>query len=124
MAGFAGEASEVHGKEDRVGSDEGAPEVETAEGFGEESAGMVAGSGDKWEPVVGCGVESEDAGHGHDEMEMGYDEEGVVQVLIENRLGEDGAGKASGNEEGDEAEGEEHCGGVLRAAAPCGCEPA
>ena len=41
MAGFAGEAGEVHGEEDGVGSDEGAPEVEVAEGFGQEAAGVL-----------------------------------------------------------------------------------
>ena len=46
MAGFAGEAGEVHGEEDGVGSDEGAPEVEAAKGFGHEAAGVVVGGGD------------------------------------------------------------------------------
>ena len=102
VAGFAGEAGEVHGEEGGVGAEEGDPEVQLAEGFGE---GAVE---EQREPVVGGAEEAEDAGHGHDEVEVGDDEEGVVEVLVEDGLGEDGAGEASGDEEGDEAEGEEH----------------
>jgi len=35
VAGFSGEAGEVHGEEGGVGTEEGGPEVELAEGFGE-----------------------------------------------------------------------------------------
>ena len=106
VAGFSGEAGEMHGEEGGVGSDDGEPEVEAAEGFGHEAAGCLGGM--SGEPVVGGGEEAEDGGHGHDEVEVGDDEEGVVEVLVEDGLGEDGAGEASGDEEGDEAEGEEH----------------
>ncbi len=124
MAGFAGQAGEMHGEEDGVSSDEGAPEVEMAERLGQETAGMTVGGGEEGEPVVGRGVEAEDAGHCHDEVKVGDDEEGVVEVLVENWLGEDGAGEASGDEEADEAEGEEHWGFVGRAGTPGGGEPA
>ncbi len=120
VAGFAGETGEVHGEEDGVGSDEGEPEVEVAEGFGEEASGVFAGGGEEREPIVGCGVEGEDSGHGHDEVEVGDDEGRVVEVLVEYGLGEDGAGEASCDEEADEAEAEEHCGGVTRLGAPDG----
>ena len=86
--------------------------------------GWVRVRGDEGEPVVGRGEEAEDAGHRHDEVEVGDDEEGVVQVLVENGLGEDGAGEAAGDEEGDEAEGEEHRRLVAGAGAPDGGEPA
>ena len=108
---FACQAGQVHGKEDCVGSDQGGPEVEAAEGFGHETARARARCGDERKPVVGRRVETEDAGHRHDEVEVGYDEEGVVEVLVEDWLCEDGAGEASGDEEADEAEGEEHWGG-------------
>ena len=113
----------MHGQENGVGADEGAPEVKATEGFGEEAAGVFVGGGDQREPVVGCGVEGEDAGHGHNEVEVGDDEEGVVEVFVQYGLGQDGAGEASGDEEADEAEAEEHGGGVLRATAPGGGEP-
>ncbi len=85
---------------------------------------MRCGGGDEGEPVVGGGEEGEDSGHRHDEVEVGDDEDGVVEVFIQNWLGEDGAGEASGDEERDEAEGEEHGCGVLRLRAPDGGEPA
>src|SRR5580704_6244656 len=47
VAGFAGEAGEMHGEEDGVGTGEGEPEVEVAEGLGEEAAGVSAGSGEQ-----------------------------------------------------------------------------
>ena len=94
--------------------------MKVAERFGEKTAGVVAGGGEEREPVVGCGVEGEDPGHGHDEVEVGDDEEGVVEVLVEYGLGEDGAGEPSRDEETDEAEAEEHGGGVARLGAPDG----
>src|SRR6266851_4571337 len=118
VAGLSGEAGEMHGEEGRVGSDDGEPEVEAAEGFGHQTPSYER------EPIVGCGEEAEDAGHGHDEVEVGDDEDGVVEVLVQNGLGEDGAGKTTGDEERDEAEGEEHGGGVVRLRAPGGGEPA
>ena len=54
---------------------------------------------------------------------MGDYEEGVVEVLVKNWLSEDGTSETSGNEERDEAKREEHRGGVLRTAAPGGCNP-
>ena len=124
VAGFAGEAGKVHGKEGVVGAEEGEPEVPAAEALGQETAGSVSRGGEQGEPVVGGGEEAEDSGHGHDEVEVRDDEEGVVEVLVEYGLREHGAGEASNDEERDEAEGEEHRRGVLRARAPDGGDPA
>ena len=49
---------------------------------------------------------------------MGYHKIGIVQILIEDRLGKNGSGEAAGDEEGDETEGEEHGCGVDGAGAP------
>ena len=89
VAGFGGQAGEVHGEEGGVGAKQGSPEVELAEGFGE---GAVEEQGG---PVVRRAEETEDAGHGHDEVKVGDDEEGVVEVLVEDGLGEDGAGESA-----------------------------
>ena len=59
-------------------------------------------------PVIDAGKEREDASHGHDEMEVSDDEEGVVQIGVERGLGEDGAGESASNEEGDESQREKH----------------
>ena len=56
-------------------------------------------------------------------MEVGDDEEGVVEIGVEGGLGEDGAGESAGNEEGEEAEGEEHGGREPDAAAEEHDEP-
>ena len=120
VAGFSGKAGDVHGEEGSVGTEDGSPEVDLAEGLGHEARGAGCNGGDLGKPVVRCGEEAEDAGHGHDEVEVGDDKEGVVEVLVENWLGEDGAGKASGDKEGDEAEGEEHRRGVLGLRTPDG----
>src|ERR1700729_1738522 len=84
MPGLAGEAGQGHGQEGRVPSDKGEPEVEAAEGLGHEAGGLAALGGYQGEPVVRRGEESEDSGHRHDEVEVGDDEEGVVEVLVEN----------------------------------------
>ncbi len=118
VAGFAGEAGEMHGDKGGIGTEERAPEVELAEGLGE------AAAEEDGCPVVGGAEEAEDAGHRHDEVEVGDDKKGVVEVLVEDGLGEDGAGEAAGDEERDEAEGEEHGGGDLRARSPDHGEPA
>lgn len=120
MAGFARESGEMHGEEDGVRADEGEPEVPAAEGFGHEAAGVVRGGSEEWEPIVGGGIEAEDAGHCHDEMEVGDDKGGVVEVLVEDGLGEDRAGESSCDEQTDEAEAEEHGGGVLGFGTPDG----
>src|SRR6185369_577278 len=78
------------------------------------------GGGELREPVVDGGEESDDSSHGHDEVKMADDEGGVVQVLVEDRLGEDRTGKASRDEERDEAERKEHRRGVAWTRAP-GC---
>ena len=119
VAGFAGQAREVHGKKCRVGEEECQPEVPLAEALGEDAAVR-----EQREPVVSGAEEAEDSGHGHDEVEVGDDEEGVVQILVEDGLGEDGAGEAAGDEERDEAEREEHRRGERRPRAPGGREPA
>ena len=82
VAWFASQAGQVHGEKDRVGSDEGGPEMEAAEGFGHQAARARARRGDEGKPVVGRRVEAEDAGHCHDEMKVGDDEEGVVEVFV------------------------------------------
>jgi len=120
VTGFSSKAGEVHWEEDGVGSDRGAPEVKASEGFRHQAAGMLAGGRHEREPVVDRGIEAKDAGHCHDEVEVSDDEKGVVEILIQNWLGEDWASETSGDEEADEAESEEHCGGVLRFGAPNG----
>ena len=124
VAGLAFEAGDMHREEGGVSADEGSPEVDAAEGLGHEAPRSRGSGCDLREPVVGGGEEAEDSGHGHDEVEVSDNEEGVVKVLIQDWLSEDGAGEASGDKEGDEAEGEEHRGLVLGTAAPDGGEPA
>lgn len=77
VAGLSGQPGEAHRQEGVVRAVEGEPEVPAAEAFGEEATAT-----DEGEPVVGGGEEAEDACHGHDEMEVGDDEGGVVQVFI------------------------------------------
>ena len=66
----------MHGEKGGVGTEDGEPEVTFAEALGELAVE------DEREPVVGGAEESEDAGHRHDEVEVGDDEEGVVEVLV------------------------------------------
>ena len=123
MTGLASETGEMHGQKCGVSSEQCEPEVEAAQGLGHETCWFSALGSYLRKPVIGGGEEGEDSGHRHDEMEVGHDEEGVVEVLVEDGLGEDGTGEASGDEERDEAEREEHCGGVLWAAAPSSGDP-
>ncbi len=118
VAGLAGQPGEVHGEKGAVGGKKGEPEVPFAEALGK---GLADEQG---RPVIRGAEQAEHAGHGHDEMEMRDDEERVVEVLIQDGLGEDRAGEAAGNEERDEAEGEEHGRGEARARAPDGGQPA
>jgi hypothetical protein len=123
MTWLASEAGQVHRQEGGVSSEQCEPEVEAAQGLGHETCWFSAMGGNLRKPVISRGEEGEDSGHCHDEMEVSHDEEGVVEVLVEDGLGEDWAGEASGDEERDEAEREEHCGGVLWAAAPSSGDP-
>src|SRR5215469_4584250 len=122
MARLASKAGEVHGEESEVGEAECEPEMPLAEAFRHEAAGEAKTCGNERKPVIRGGEETKDSGHGHDEVEVGDDEERVVEIFVEDGLSENGAGEASGDEERDEAEGEEHGCGELRAGAPDGCD--
>ena len=49
-------------------------------------------------PVIKSTEKTEDAGHRHDEVEMGDDEKGVVEILVEDGLRENGAAEPAGDE--------------------------
>src|SRR5262249_22284236 len=102
----------MHRDEGGVGAEKGDPEVELAQALIHEP------TEDSREPEVDAGERGEASGHGHDQVEVGDNEVGVVQVAIQAWLREDRAGESAGYEERDEADGEQHGGSELNAAAP------
>ena len=79
---------------------------------------------DQRRPVIGAAEQPEDPRHGHDEVKMGDDEEGVVQVFVEDGLREDRAAESAGHEQRNEAKSEEHGRRKTWARAPHRCQPA
>src|ERR1700739_358424 len=70
----------MHGHENAVHAEEGEPEMPFAESFVHHPAEHFG------EPEVSPGEDPEERGHGHNEMEMGNNEVGGVQIGVERRL--------------------------------------
>ena len=100
-ADVAGEAQIVHRHEDAVDADEGEPEMQFAERLVHHAADHLRA------PEIRAGEDAEDGGDGHDEVEMGDDEVGGVQVGVNGRLREEEAADAAADEDGNESEAEE-----------------
>src|SRR3954451_23667343 len=95
VARLACQTGEVHRQKRCVGSDEGQPEVPSSDSFRHKTSRAPGGPCELREPIIRRSKEAEDARHGHDEVKVSDDEGGVVQILIQDGLGQDRAGEAS-----------------------------
>ena len=108
---------QMHGDENGVHSDEGQPEVQPSQPFVQHASKHLG------EPVIGGPENTEDGCHPHDHVEVGYREVGIVKLYVHRGLPQEEACDASGDEDGDEADGEEHGGGETDLASPQGSQP-
>src|SRR5262249_39315589 len=74
-------------------------------------------------PVVCPGKNSKDSGHSHDQMEVGRNKVGIMQIDVERSLSQEEAGNAARNKEGNEPERIEHGRRKANLSTPKGAEP-
>ena len=111
-ARHADETDVVHREEDRVGADEGDPEVEPAHGLVEHPAG------DLRVPVVDGAEDDQDRRHPHHHVEVRDDEHGVAERHVDDDVAEEEPGQPAVEEGDDEGEREQHRDGQVDVAAP------
>ena len=110
----AGDADVVHGEERPVVGDEGEPEVPLAQRLVHHAAEHLR------EPEGGGAEDAEQGRPGHDQVEVGDHEEGVVEVDVGRALAQPDAGEPAADEEGDDAHRPQHRRRVLDARAARG----
>ena len=88
-ARHAEQSEVVHREEDRVGADEGDPEVQLAHAVVEHAAG------DLRVPVIDAAENDQDRRYAHHHVEVGDDEHGVGQRNVDDDVAEEQAGQAA-----------------------------
>src|SRR5262249_35371649 len=110
-------ARKMHWKEEAVHSGECQEKVNFSECFVQHPPKHER------KPVESGGKEGEYRRDSHDEMKVGDYEVRVVEIQIENRLSEEDATEAAGDEHGNETKREQHGGREPNLAAPQRSKP-